>query len=167
VVELVDLAHGIVEDAGDDAAVTVAGRSGVALAETEAADEGLAGFVEDEFEAHAVGIVLAADEAVVLLEFEVARFVAVDFGLAGHADDFNVILGGRLKVKIPTLRKERARVGHPHDSVTLVKSQNPHPARRARKGGAPGFSVGAESCIHIGFGNLSIGALREIESTEY
>jgi hypothetical protein len=71
------------------------------------------------------------------LEFEVARFVAVDFGLAGHADDFNVILGGRLKVKIPTLRKERARVGHPHDSVTLVESQNPHPAQRARKRGAP------------------------------
>jgi hypothetical protein len=84
VVKLVDLAHGVVEDAGDDAAVAVAGRSGVAFAEAEVADEGLAFFVEDEFEAHAVGIVLAADEAVVLLEFEVAGFVAVDFGLAGH-----------------------------------------------------------------------------------
>ncbi len=132
VVELVDLAHGIVEDAGDDAAVAVAGRSGVALAETEVADEGLAGFVVDEFQAHAVGIVLAADKAVVLLEFEVAGFVAVDFGLAGHADDFNVILRGRLKVN------------NPHallDSVTLVESQNPHPAQRARKGGAPAAGI--------------------------
>ena len=48
-VELIYFAHGVIEDAGDDAAVAVAGRSGVALAEAEAADEGLAGFVEDEF----------------------------------------------------------------------------------------------------------------------
>ena len=81
--EFIYLAHGIVEDAGDDAAVAVAGRSGVALAETEIADEGLAGFVEDEFQAHAIGIVLAADEAVVLLHLVVAGFVAL--GLGGHA----------------------------------------------------------------------------------
>ena len=85
-VELVYLTHGVVEDAGYDAAVAVAGRSGVALAQAEAADEDLAGFVEDEFEAHAVGIVLAADEAVVFLQFEVAGFVAV--GLGWHGDDF-------------------------------------------------------------------------------
>ena len=42
VVELVYFAHGVVEDRGDDAAVAVAGRSGVALAEAEFADEGLA-----------------------------------------------------------------------------------------------------------------------------
>jgi len=47
----------------------VAGRSGIALAEAKFADEGLAGFVEDELEAHAIGIVLAAYEAVVLLQF--------------------------------------------------------------------------------------------------
>jgi len=81
-VEFVDLAHGVVEDRGDDAAVAVARGSGVALAEAEAADEGLAGFVEDEFEAHALGIVLAADEAVVLLHFVVAGFVAL--GLGAH-----------------------------------------------------------------------------------
>ena len=84
VVQLVDLAHGVVEDGGDDAAVAVAGRSGVALAQAEFADEGLASFVEREFEAHAVGIVHAADEAVVLLHFCVACIVAVDFGLSGH-----------------------------------------------------------------------------------
>jgi hypothetical protein len=83
VMELVDLAHGVVEDAGDDAAVAVAGRSGVALAEAEAADEGLAGFVEDEFEAHAVGVVHAADEAVVLLQLHEAGVVAVGLGWHG------------------------------------------------------------------------------------
>ena len=49
VVELVHFAHGVVEDGGNDAAVAVAGRSGVAFAEAEVADEGLAFFVEDKF----------------------------------------------------------------------------------------------------------------------
>jgi hypothetical protein len=47
--KLIYFAHGIVEDAGDDAAVGMAGRSGVALAQEKVADEGLAFFVEDEF----------------------------------------------------------------------------------------------------------------------
>ena len=80
--QLVYFSHGVVEDAGDDAAVAVARRSGVALAEAEVADEGLAFFVEDEFEAHAFGIVHAAYEAVVLLRFVVAGFVAL--GLLAH-----------------------------------------------------------------------------------
>ena len=87
-VELVYLAHGVVEDAGDDAAVAVAWGSGVALAEAEAADEGLAGFVEREFQAHAFGIVHAADEAVVFLHFDVAGVVAM--GLGWHENDFNL-----------------------------------------------------------------------------
>ncbi len=82
VVELVHFAHGVVEDAGDDAAVAVARGSGVALAEAEAADEGLAGFVQDEFQAHAFFVVLATDEAVVLLQLHVAGVVAL--GLRGH-----------------------------------------------------------------------------------
>jgi hypothetical protein len=83
-VEFVDFAHGVVEDAGDDAAVAVAGRSSVAAAEAELADEGLAGFVEDELQAHAFFVVLAADEAVVLLHFHVAGVVAL--GLEGHGE---------------------------------------------------------------------------------
>jgi hypothetical protein len=85
VMQLVDLAHGVVEDAGDDAAVAVAGRSGVATAEAEAAHEGLALFVKDELEAHAIGIVHAADEAVVLLHLHVAGVVALGlrFGHGG------------------------------------------------------------------------------------
>jgi hypothetical protein len=80
--EFVYFAHGVVEDAGDNAAVAVAGRSSVAGAEPETADEGLALFVENEFQAHAFAVVLAADEAVVLLHFQVAGVVAL--GLPWH-----------------------------------------------------------------------------------
>src|SRR5580658_3272707 len=88
-VELVYLAHGVVEDAGDDSAVAVARGSGVALAQAETADEGLAGFVEGELEAHAVGIAHAADEAVVFLHLDVAGVVAL--GLSWHENDFNLM----------------------------------------------------------------------------
>jgi hypothetical protein len=88
VVKLVHLAHGVVEDGGDNAAVAVAGRSGIALAEAELADEGLALFVERELQAHARGIVLAAGEAVVFLQFEIAGVVAMDLGLSWHGRDF-------------------------------------------------------------------------------
>lgn len=87
-VELVHLAHGVVKNAGDDSTVAVAGGSGVALAEAEAADEGLALFVEGELEAHAVGIVHPANEAVVLLHLDVAGVVAL--GLGWHENDFNL-----------------------------------------------------------------------------
>ncbi len=90
VVELVHFAHGVVEDGGDDAAVTVAGRSGVTLAEPEFADEGLAVLVEGEFQAHAGWVVLAAGKAVVLLQFDVAGVVAVGLGLSWHEGDFNL-----------------------------------------------------------------------------
>src|SRR5260370_38941562 len=80
--ELVYFPHRVVKDGRDNAAVAMAGRSRVALAEVEFADEGLALFVAGELEAHAVGIVLAAGEAVVLLELAIGGFVALD--LAGH-----------------------------------------------------------------------------------
>lgn len=76
--QLIYLAHGVIEDGSDDAAVAVAGRAGVALRETEFADKGLAFFIENEFQLHTVGIVLSADEAVILLHFVVASFVALD-----------------------------------------------------------------------------------------
>ena len=78
VAQFVHLAHGVVEDGGDDAAVAVAGRSGVALAEFEVADEDSALFIEGKFEVHAVGIVWPAGEAIVLWQFEVTGFVAVE-----------------------------------------------------------------------------------------
>lgn len=97
VMELVYFAHGVVEDAGDNSAVAMAGRAGVAVGEAEVADEGLALLVEDEFQAHAFFVILAADEAIVLLHFVVAGFVAL--GLGGHARDFN-LLERRVTVKI-------------------------------------------------------------------
>ena len=62
--------------------MAVAWGSGVTLAQAEVADEGLAWFVEHELEAHAIFIVLATDEAVVLLHFHVAGVVAL--GFCGH-----------------------------------------------------------------------------------
>ena len=46
--------------------------------------------VEDELQAHAVGIVHATDEAIVFLHFCVTGVVAVDLRLAWHGDDFNL-----------------------------------------------------------------------------
>jgi len=92
VMKLVYFSHGVVEDAGDDATMAVAGWSGVTLAEAKFADESLALFIENEFQAHAVFVVGAADEAVVLLHFVIASFVAVSLGLAWHGSDSNVIL---------------------------------------------------------------------------
>ena len=77
--QFVDLAHGVVEDAGDDAAVAVAGRASITVGEAKVAHEGLALFVEDELEPHAVGVVRTTDKTVVLLHFGVLGFVAVGF----------------------------------------------------------------------------------------
>jgi len=74
--QLVHLAHGLVENGGNDAAVAMAGRSGIALAQPEAADKAVALLVISEAQAHAVGIVLAAAEAVILLQLNVAGVVS-------------------------------------------------------------------------------------------
>ena len=75
--QLVYLTHGVVENGGDDSSVAVAWRTGITFAESEAADRHLAVLVEGKFKAHAVGIVQAASEAVILLHADVARVVAV------------------------------------------------------------------------------------------
>ena len=64
--ETVHFGHGFVEDSGDHAAVAVSGRTGVAFAETEAADELFGGLVEREFQAHTGGVVASATETEVL-----------------------------------------------------------------------------------------------------
>src|SRR5258708_23613391 len=74
--QFVHLAHGFIEDGRDDAAVAVSGRSGVTLAQAESAHETAALLVVGETQAHAVGIILAAGEAIVLLEFYVACVVS-------------------------------------------------------------------------------------------
>jgi hypothetical protein len=67
--------------------VAVAWRTGVAFAESEAADRHLAVLVEGKFKAHAVGIVHAASETVILLHADVASVVAVTGRLSWHAFD--------------------------------------------------------------------------------
>jgi hypothetical protein len=116
VVELVDLAHGVVEDGGDDAAVAVAWGSGVALAQAKAADESLAGFVKGKFEVHAIGVVEAAAETVVLLQLGVPRVVSVDLRLAGHWEILSWVASSvRFPVYIigfPSRGLHRSFVGH-------------------------------------------------------
>jgi hypothetical protein len=85
--QLVYLTHGVVENGGDDSSVAVAWRTGVAFAKSEAADRHLAVLVEGKFKAHAVGIVHAASEAVILLHAYVASVVAVTGRLSWHAFD--------------------------------------------------------------------------------
>lgn len=102
--QLVDLAHGVVEDAGDDTAVAVPGWSGVTVAQAEFAYEGLALFIKDELEAHAVGIVHAADEAIVFLHFHVAGVVALGLRF-GHG---RILQGWRLRGDLARLENRRA-----------------------------------------------------------
>ncbi len=88
-VQFVYLAHGVVENGGDDAAVAMAGRSGVAFAETEAAESDAAFFVQRELQAHTVGISGPAGKTVILLQLGVAGFVSMK-GLARHGKDSNL-----------------------------------------------------------------------------
>ena len=64
--EPVHLRHGFVENGRDHATVTISGRTGVAFAETKAADELSAGFVQLEFQAHAGAIVASATKTEIL-----------------------------------------------------------------------------------------------------
>src|SRR6202158_51748 len=66
VTQFVHLAHRFIENRRDNAAVAVSGRSVVALAQPESAHEAVALLVVSEAQPHAVRVVLAADEAVVL-----------------------------------------------------------------------------------------------------
>ena len=67
VAQLVHLTHRFVEDGCDDAAMAVARGARIALAQAEAADEAVVFFVVSELQVHAVGIVLPAAEAEILL----------------------------------------------------------------------------------------------------
>src|SRR5258708_9844007 len=85
--QLVHLAHRFIEDGCDDAAVAVAGRSGVALAQAKSAYETVALLVIGEAQAHTVGVILAAGEAIVLLQPDVRWVVPAPPFLAGHPQD--------------------------------------------------------------------------------
>ena len=75
--QLVYLAHGFIEDGGDYSSMGVAWRSGVTLAQAEAADETVLLFVIREVQVHALRIVFATAEAIVLLQAEVWGIVAL------------------------------------------------------------------------------------------
>ena len=67
VVDLVDLAHDLIQDGGYDAAVNVSWRAHKAVVEAKAADITVAGFVVSKTEFQAGLVVLAADEAAIFL----------------------------------------------------------------------------------------------------
>src|SRR4029077_21211621 len=73
--QLVHLAHGLVEDGRDDAAVAVSRRPGIAFAQAEAAHEASARLVIVKLEAHTVGVVLAAGETIIPLQLDVTGIV--------------------------------------------------------------------------------------------
>src|SRR5713101_8306363 len=78
------LAHGLIENSGDDASMRVSGRAGVALAQLETADEAVAIFVITKLQAHALGIVFAASKAIILLQADIAGIVSMAVGFLLH-----------------------------------------------------------------------------------
>jgi hypothetical protein len=83
VAKLVHLAHGFIQDRGDNAAVSIAGRPGVFARQLEVAD-GLTGFfVQRELQAHTLRIIVAAAKAMVLarLGFAVDGMAVENFAL--------------------------------------------------------------------------------------
>lgn len=60
--KFVELAHGIIENRSDNAAVAVSGRAGIALGEPEMASRAFAFSIESKFKVHASGIIFAAGE---------------------------------------------------------------------------------------------------------
>src|SRR5712692_4315367 len=78
------LAHGLIENSGDDASMRVSGRSGVALAQPKTADEAVAIFVITKLQAHALGIVFAAGKAIILLQADIAGIVPMGVRFLRH-----------------------------------------------------------------------------------
>ena len=74
--KLVHLAHRLIKNGRNDSTVAMSRRSGIALAQPDSADEAIAVFVIGEAQEHTIRVVLAAGEAVVLLEPQVLRAVS-------------------------------------------------------------------------------------------
>jgi hypothetical protein len=73
--QLVYLAHRFIEDGRDDSAMAMSWRSAITLAQSEVADETFAIFVEGKTQPHTRGIVGAAGEAIIFLQFDIARIM--------------------------------------------------------------------------------------------
>ncbi len=69
VVELVYLAHGFIQDGGDDAAMRMAGRTLIAARQPEFAGGAAGFFLQIEPQPHSIGIVLTAAKAMVFQFF--------------------------------------------------------------------------------------------------
>jgi len=81
--ELINFSHRLVKNCGDDAAMGVSWRPGVALAQAKTANESGPLLIVSEPQAHAFGVIPAAGEAEISLHANVPRIVAVAF-LGAH-----------------------------------------------------------------------------------
>lgn len=85
VAKLIHLAHGFVEEGGDNAAVHVAGRAGIALTEPKTADKKVTFFIVGEAQAHAFGVVLPTGETDIFLQTDVTSTMTVAGRFLRHA----------------------------------------------------------------------------------
>ena len=81
--QLVHFAHRVIQNAGDDASVTVAGRARITVAELEVTYERAPLFIERKGQTHPLRIVRTADETVIPWKLKTLSFVPVD--LTRHA----------------------------------------------------------------------------------
>jgi hypothetical protein len=65
--ELIQFAHGVVEDGGDDSTVTISRWTGVAPSQPEAADKSPAALIEPEPEPHPLPVILSTGKTVISL----------------------------------------------------------------------------------------------------
>jgi len=66
IAQFVQLAHGIVENGGDNSTMAVSGRAGVTPAQSKVAGVVLSGRISAKLQMHAVGIVLPTGKAIIL-----------------------------------------------------------------------------------------------------
>src|SRR5208337_4726313 len=119
VTQFIHLAHGLVEDGCDNAAVAVSGRPGVALAQAESTDKAVALLIVGKAQVHAVRIVLAAGETVVLLQLYVACVVSSLVLFASHR---KILSRVRRRIGYHGTPKEVPHASRPYNARTLRRS---------------------------------------------
>ena len=82
--QLVQFAHGVIENGGDDSPMAMPGRSRIALGQTEARNKMFAVSIECESQVHSRGIVFAAGKAVILFQLMRARSVPCSLEFSCH-----------------------------------------------------------------------------------
>lgn len=66
--QFVELAHGVVEDGGNDSTMTMTRWAGVTLAKPKMADIFLPALVSGKLQVHSAGIIFAAGKAIILAQ---------------------------------------------------------------------------------------------------